>query len=136
MIRLAAPHYLWRSMDLVVRIIISSLAVMVTGFLLKSGIIIDNYWAALGVAAVLAVLNSFLKPLLILFTIPFTLVTLGLFLLVINAVIIIITDNLVDGFSVNGFWWALLFSLVLSLITSLMERLAKVGRKGSDKGKD
>jgi len=120
-------------MDLILRIVISSLAVMVTGFLLKDGIVIDNYWAALGVAAVLALLNSFLKPLLILFTIPFTLVTLGLFLLVINAVIIIITDRLVDGFAVNGFWWALLFSLVLSLITSLMERLAEIGRHKEDK---
>ena len=121
------------NMELLIRIVISSLAVMLTGFLLKKGIHIDDYWVALGVAAVLALLNSFLKPLLILFTIPFTLVTLGLFLLVINAVIIILTDHLVDGFHVNGFWWALLFSLVLSITTSLMERLANVGRHSPEK---
>lgn len=75
------------------------------------------------VAAVLAFLNAFLKPLLIIFTIPFTVITLGLFLLVINAVIIIVTDNLIDGFEVRNFWWALLFSLILSLTTSVFEAI-------------
>lgn len=115
-------------MKFLLRIVVSSLAVMVTGFLLKRGIHIQDYWAALGVAAVLALLNSFLKPLLILFTIPFTILTLGLFLLVINAVIIILTDHLIDGFQVDGFWWALLFSLVLSLVNSLLERLADLNK--------
>jgi putative membrane protein len=67
--------------------------------------------------------NIFIKPLLILFTIPVTLVTMGLFLLVINALMILLTDYFVDGFEVNGFWWALLFSLILSLFNGLFDDL-------------
>jgi putative membrane protein len=109
-------------MNLFIKIIISSLAVFLTAYLLP-GVTVDTYVTAIWVAVVLALLNGFLKPLLVIFTIPVTLVTLGLFLLVINAAIIMLADNFVDGFYVNGFWWALLFSLVLSVITSLMESL-------------
>jgi len=109
-------------MNLFVKIIISSLAVFLTAYLLP-GVSVDSYITAIWVAIVLALLNGFLKPLLIIFTIPVTVVTLGLFLLVINAAIILLADNFVDGFFVSGFWWALLFSLVLSIITSLMESL-------------
>jgi putative membrane protein len=109
-------------MNLFIKIIISSLAVFLTAYLLP-GVTVDTYVTAIWVAVVLALLNGFLKPLLVIFTIPVTLVTLGLFLLVINAAIILLADNFVDGFYVNGFWWALLFSLVLSVITSLMESL-------------
>lgn len=109
-------------MNLIIKIIISSLAVFLTAYLLP-GVTVDTYITAIWVAIVLALLNGFLKPLLIIFTIPVTVVTLGLFLLVINAAIILLADNFVDGFYVNGFWWALLFSLVLSVITSLMESL-------------
>lgn len=109
-------------MNLLIRIIISSLAVFLAAYLLP-GVTVDSYITAIWVAIVLALLNGFLKPLLVIFTIPVTVVTLGLFLLVINAAIILLADNFVDGFYVSGFWWALLFSLVLSIITSLMESL-------------
>ena len=111
-------------MNILVKIIISSLAVYLTAWLLPdSGVEVTDYIAALWVAIVLALLNGFLKPLLILLTIPITVFTLGLFLLVINAAIILIGSNLVDGFYVDGFWWALLFSFVLSILTSVMESL-------------
>jgi putative membrane protein len=109
-------------MNLFVKIIISSLAVFLTAYLIP-GISVDSYITAIWVAIVLALLNGFLKPMLIIITIPVTIVTLGLFLLVINATIIMLAGNFVDGFYVDGFWWALLFSLVLSVITSLMESL-------------
>lgn len=109
-------------MNLIIKIIISSLALFLTAYLLP-GVTVDSYITAIWVAIVLALLNGFLKPLLVIFTIPVTVVTLGLFLLVINAAIILLADNFVDGFYVSGFWWALLFSLVLSVITSLMESL-------------
>ncbi|MBI1286422.1 MAG: phage holin family protein [Flavobacteriales bacterium] len=109
-------------MNLFIKIIISSLAVFLTAYLLP-GISVDGYMTAIWVAIVLALLNGFLKPLLVIFTIPVTVLTLGLFLLVINAAIIMLAGNFVDGFYVDGFWWALLFSLVLSVITSLMESL-------------
>ena len=109
-------------MNFPVRIIISSLTVLLTAYFL-SGIHVDGYATAIWVAFVLALLNGFLRPLLILFTIPITLMSLGLFLLVINAAIILLTDHFVDGFYVDGFWWALLFSLLLSAITFIMEKL-------------
>lgn len=111
-------------MNILIKIIISSLAVFLTAYLMPyHGVHVDSYITAIWVAVVLALLNGFLKPLLIVLTIPVTVVTLGLFLLVINAGIIMLAGNFVDGFFVGGFWWALLFSIVLSVITSLMESL-------------
>ncbi|HNS45795.1 MAG TPA: phage holin family protein, partial [Bacteroidales bacterium] len=86
----------------------------------------DTIWTAILVAVVLALLNFFLKPLFIILTIPFTILTLGLFLLVINAVIILIADHLIGArFEVDGFWWALLFSLIISAINSLINTWKK-----------
>jgi putative membrane protein len=84
------------------------------------GIHIDTFWTAIVVALVLAILNAIVKPILVLLTLPITIVTFGLFLFVINAVIILLAGSFIGGFSVDGFWWALLFSLLLSLITSLL----------------
>ena len=74
-------------------------------------------------AAVLGLLNVSVKPLLIIFTIPATIFTLGLFILAINAFIIMIADWIIPGFEVSSFWWALLFSLLLSFINGIFERL-------------
>ncbi len=111
-------------MNPIVKFIISSLAVYFTAWLLP-GVAIDDYFTALGVALVLGLLNLFVKPILILFTLPATVLTLGLFLLVINAVVILIADKLVTEFRVDGFLWALVFSVVLSFVTGLLERLGK-----------
>jgi putative membrane protein len=86
------------------------------------GVHIDQFFTALIVALVLAVLNAIIKPVLIILTLPITIFTLGLFLFVINAVIILLADRFIPGFKVDGFWWALLFSLLLSLLTSLLYR--------------
>jgi putative membrane protein len=110
-------------MRILTKLITSTLAVMIATYILP-GVHVDNVWMALLVAIVLALLNTFIKPLLVLFTLPFTIFTFGLFLLVINALIILLADKLVDGFHVNGFWWALLFSAILSLITWLLESIA------------
>ncbi|MBA3901339.1 MAG: phage holin family protein [Bacteroidetes bacterium] len=107
-------------MRLLFKILYSAIAVLVIAYLLP-GVSVDSITIALIVAVVLAFLNAYLKPLLIVFTIPLTLLTFGLFLLVINAAIILFTDYLIEGFHVNNFWWALLFSLLLSLATSLWE---------------
>jgi len=80
---------------------------------------VDSYINALIVAGVLAILNVLVKPVLIILTIPITIVTLGLFLLVINTLLILMADWLVPGFAVDGFWWALVFSLLLSLINGV-----------------
>lgn len=106
-------------MKFLIQIIISALSVFVTSYILP-GIKIDGFSTALVVAIVLAFLNVFLKPLLILFSIPVTIFTLGLFLLVINAFLILIASKLVSGFQVNGFWSALVFSMVLSVINAIL----------------
>jgi putative membrane protein len=89
------------------------------------GVHVEHYGYALLVAAVLALANMIVKPVLIIFTIPITIFTLGLFLLVINALIIMLVDYLVPGFRVDGFWWALAFSIVLSIFNSLFTDLSK-----------
>lgn len=112
-------------MKIIVRLIISAIAVLVTDLLL-SGVSLgdmsetNGLLTALLVAAVLGLLNALLKPILVLLTLPVTVVTLGLFLLVINAVIVLIADKLIDGFTVQSFWWALGFSLLLSLIQGVL----------------
>lgn len=106
-------------MNFIMRIIFTSIVAFGLSYIL-SGVRIESFWAAIILAIVLAILNAIVKPLLIFFTLPLTIVTLGLFLFVINALIILLADKLIDGFSVDGFWWALLFSLLLSAVTAIL----------------
>ena len=108
-------------MKYIFKIIVTSFAVVISSYLLSGGIHVDNYITAIFVAIVLSVLNIFLKPILILLTIPATIFSFGFFLLVINAFIIVIAANVVDGFRVDGFGWAFIFSIILSLVTFLLE---------------
>jgi len=110
-------------MNFLIRLLVSALAAMLTAYLLP-GVKIDNFITALILALVLAILNVLVKPVLIILTLPVTVVTLGLFLLVINAIIILFAAKLVSGFKVDGFWWALLFSIVMTIINSFMHGLA------------
>lgn len=111
-------------MNFIMRIIITSIVAFGLSYILR-GIYIDTFWTAIVVAIVLAILNAIVKPILIILTLPITLVTLGLFLFVINALIILFAEHLIHGFRVDGFWSALIFSLLLSLVTSLMYREEK-----------
>ncbi|MCE7861928.1 MAG: phage holin family protein [Bacteroidetes bacterium CHB5] len=112
-------------MNGLMRFLLNGLAVLLTGYLLQRGVHIENYGYALLVVVVLAIANVLVKPILVILTIPVTVVTLGLFLLVINAVIILLVDYFVPGFEVNGFWWALGFSLILSIFNSIVTDLTK-----------
>jgi putative membrane protein len=111
-------------MNFITRLVTTALAVIIVTYLLP-GVSVDNAVTAVLVAAVLALLNASIKPLLILLTFPITIVTLGLFLLVINALIVILVTYLVPGFKVDGFGWALLFSIILSIVTGIFNSLAK-----------
>ena len=102
------------------RLLVTTLAVLISSYLL-SGVHVNSTITAVLVALVLALLNTFVKPVLILFTIPITVLTFGLFLLVVNILMIKWTASLVDGFSVDNWWWALLFSLLLSFVTAILE---------------
>ena len=106
-------------MNFIMRIIVTSVIAFALSYIL-SGVSIDSFWYAIVLALVLALLNAIVKPLLILLTFPITIVTLGLFLFVINAMIILLADAILDGFAVRNFWWALLFGLLLSVITSML----------------
>lgn len=107
-------------MKLLARWIMGAIAVMAADWLLD-GIVVPNFLTGMVVTAVLVLLNVVVKPLLVLLTIPFTLLTMGLFLLVINAVIILLAGEIVPGFTVTGFWPALWFSLLFSIVQSLLE---------------
>src|SRR5438093_2346798 len=86
------------------------------------GIHIDTFWTAIVFAAVLAILNIFIKPLIILLTLPVTILTLGLFLFIVNALVVLLASKFVHGISIDSFGWALLFSLILSFVGSILQR--------------
>lgn len=109
-------------MSSLVQLLINAIAVFITGYILP-GVRLNDFVTAVVVAVVLGVINLFIKPVLIFLTLPVTVLTLGLFILVINAVVILIVDALVPGFEVSNFWWALLFSLVLTIVNSFLNSL-------------
>ncbi|MBV9989339.1 MAG: phage holin family protein [Chitinophagaceae bacterium] len=100
----------------------TAVAVVVAAYIL-GGVHVDTTLTALIVAVVLGLLNSFVKPIFILLTIPITIFTLGLFLLVINIIIVKLAAGIVPGFSVDSWWSALLFSLVVSIVSSIIEKM-------------
>ncbi|MFD2244694.1 phage holin family protein [Pontibacter ruber] len=107
-------------MGFIVKLLLTGVAAMLAAYILP-GVQIDGFVTALILALVLAVLNAIVRPILIFLTIPVTILTLGLFLLVINALIILLADYLVAGFDVDGFIWALIFSLVMSVIGAILD---------------
>ena len=111
-------------MKLIIRILLSALAVVILSKILP-GVWVVSYMTAIIVAVVLSLLNLIVRPILVILTLPVTILTLGLFLLVINVIIILLTDNLIDGFAVDSIWWALLFSLLLSFLQAILFSILK-----------
>jgi putative membrane protein len=112
-------------MKLLVRILVTAVLVMLISYIMD-GVAVSDFMSALLVALVLGFLNVIVKPILVLFTLPVTILTFGLFLLVVNAIIILLCDELVDGFLVNSFWTAMLFSIVLSISQSIVYKLTEL----------
>ena len=110
-------------MKMLLRLLVTSLAAFAAAKLLP-GIHIDGYLNAILLVIILGLLNIFLKPILVILTLPITVFTLGLFLLVINALIILLASHWTWGVQVDGFWWAFLFSIVLAIFSSLLTRIA------------
>lgn len=106
-------------MNFLLRIIVTAVVAFGLSSVMR-GIHIDTFWTAIVLSIVLAILNALLKPVLIILTLPITILTFGLFLFVINAGIVLLAGKFVDGFRVDGFGWALLFSLLLSVLTSIL----------------
>ena len=114
-------------MNFFLGLLVSAVAVLLAGWLVP-GVEVQDFWTAVLVAAAMAFLNAFVKPILVLFTLPVTVLTLGLFLLVINVLMVYAASYLIDGFAVAGFWSALLFSLVVSIARGMLEAIV-----GNDK---
>jgi putative membrane protein len=112
------------NMKLILKLLLSALAVFILAHVLP-GVHVDGYTTAIIVSVVLSLLNLFIKPILVIFTLPITVLTLGLFLLIINALIILLAGNLIDGFSVSSIWTAILFSILLSFLESILYSLLK-----------
>lgn len=119
-------------MKFIVKIIISAFAVMIASYVLP-GVKVDTFTTALLVALVFSFLNTFVKPLLIVLTIPVTIFSFGFFLLVINALIVLLASSIIPAFHVAGFWWALAFSIIMTVAVSLLEAL---GNSNFSSGRD
>ncbi|MDE0598080.1 MAG: phage holin family protein [Dokdonia donghaensis] len=111
-------------MNTIIKILLTAVAVVVLSKFLP-GVTVDGFVTAIIVAVVLALLKFIVRPILVILTLPVTIITFGLFLFIINAIIILIADYFVGGFSVSGVWIALLFSILLSIFQSILFSLLK-----------
>lgn len=110
---------------MLVSILVNAVAVFLAAYLLR-GVTVNNFWTALITAVLLAIINAVIKPILIFLTIPITILTLGLFILVINALILMVIDAMLSGLKIKNFGWALLFGVVLSIINGLLSWILDV----------
>ena len=120
--KLLICSYNWSMLQTGINWVLSGLVVLSTSYLLP-GIHVESFLTALVVALVLGVVNILVKPLVFVLTLPLTLLSLGLFSFVINALMVVITEWLVPGFQVDGFLWAMLFSLTVSVLSTLVHTL-------------
>lgn len=111
-------------MNILINLILSAIAVFSAAYILP-GVEVESFTSALVAAIVLGVINAFLKPVLLILTLPINILTLGLFTFVLNALLILLAANIVPGFHVNGFISALLLSFVLAIINFFLHNLAR-----------
>ena len=109
-------------MFFIARLLIHMVAILIISYLFPKMIWVDGLMAALVAAFLLGIVNTILRPILVLLTLPLTLVTLGLFLLVINGLMLWLVSALVSGFHVSGFWGAVLGSILISIVSWLLSR--------------
>jgi putative membrane protein len=107
-------------MKTIIHFVVSALAILITAYILP-GVHVDGFLVAFIIAVVLGVINIFLRPILIVLTLPLTVVTLGLFVLVINGLLVLLASYLVAGFVVDNFWWAFLFGIVLAIVSWVLQ---------------
>ncbi|MES2953038.1 MAG: phage holin family protein [Patescibacteria group bacterium] len=111
-------------MKILIHLVLSTIAVLISAYLIP-GVVVSGFTAALLVAIVLGVLNAFLRPILIVLTLPVTVLTFGLFALVINTLMIMLASAIVPGFAVASFGTAFLFGIVLSLVSAFMKMIGE-----------
>lgn len=112
-------------MKFLIRLLITAAVAYGLSMILSPHILIKSYLTAIIFSLVLAFLNAILKPILILLTLPITIITLGIFLIVINVLMVLLAGKLVDGIHIEGFLWAFVFGILLSLISSALTNLEK-----------
>ncbi len=111
-----------KGMPILIRLIVLAIAVFIASYIIP-GVVIDTFTSLIVVSIVLAVVNTFIKPILVILTFPLTIVTLGIFLLVINGLLVLLVSSVVPGFHVASLFTAILFSIVVSLVSSLLSKL-------------
>ena len=109
-------------MNILISWLINALVILSAAYILP-GVHVASFMAALVAALFLGIINAIIKPVLVILTLPINILTLGLFTLVINAVLILLVAKIVPGFRVDGFWWALLFGIILSVANSVLNKL-------------
>lgn len=113
-----------RGIGMIGTLLINTLSIFAVSYIL-TGIHVDSIMTALVLAIIMAVLNITVRPLLVIITIPLTLLTFGLFLLVVNVLVLYVAEMLIGGFSIDGFWWALLFSVLVTFVNGVLFGLEK-----------
>jgi putative membrane protein len=113
-----------KAMWILINWFITTVAIIITAYLLP-GVAVRSLGAAVVTALVLGLINAFIRPILIVLTLPLNILTLGLFTFVLNALLVLLTSSIVPGFYVRSFWWALLFSLVFSIVSFLLHRVVR-----------
>ena len=109
-------------MQILLKWLLNACAVIIGAYII-TGVTIDTFWAALWVALFLGLINVTLKPVLLILTLPINILTLGLFTFIINAALIMLVSSVIKGFHVSGFWTAILFGIVLSTISYLLNKI-------------
>lgn len=112
-------------MNILISLLINSLAIAIAAYLLQPNVRIDNFFTAVVVAVVLGLVNTFIKPIITLLTLPINFLTLGLFTFVINGLLVLFVSAVVKGFQVENFLWAVIFSIVLALISAVLGMFSK-----------
>ena len=105
-------------MDLIIKLLVNAIAVFAFGYMLR-GVHVKSFGSAILIAIVLALVNAFVRPVVLFLTLPFTIITFGLFILVVNTLMVMLVDWILDGLKIDNFWWALLFSVLMSLLNLL-----------------
>lgn len=109
-------------MFFIFRLIINTVAILIIAYLFTGLIRVDSFWAALVAAFLLGIVNAIIRPILVFFTFPITILTLGLFLLIINGLMLWFVSLLVSGFHVNGFWGAVVGAILISIVSWILSR--------------
>jgi putative membrane protein len=116
-------------MYFIIRLLITMVAILIIAYLLPNVITVESVMAALVAAFCLGIVNTFIRPVIVLLTLPLTVVTLGLFLLIINGSLLWLVSAVVPGFYVNGFWGALLGAVLISMVSWFLTKFLQPSRR-------